>query len=230
MNEFSRIEDILYSLTNYTHLKFQTKVTEYIDNRVKSNYNEYKTSTRNYGSVVIKRKLNFYLTLENTNKENRQSIIILPEQMYEVLDKFNYIRETWFNPRNNLGIFGLVNEKLVVINQRATVIIQCIGDKFLKIDPTVYKSENGDKMALTMYIGDTSNPILIFPEKFIGMTYLLSTFDMLNFANTTFSLASLRTSPVNRVSFVDGESEDNKLTTPGKVGRDFKFKQDSNII
>ena len=63
MNEFSRIEDELYSLNSYVHLKFHSKITEFQEGMVKSYYNEYKTVNRNAGSVVIKRKLKYYLTI-----------------------------------------------------------------------------------------------------------------------------------------------------------------------
>lgn len=231
MNEFSRIEDELYSLNSYVHLKFHSKITEFQEGMVKSYYNEYKTVNRNVGSVVIKRKLKYYLTLEyNCKGEERESAMIIPEQMYEVLDKFQYIRNTWFNLKNSYNIFGLVNERLVVLDQREAIIIQCIGDKVIKFSPTIFRSDNGDKPALTIRIGNTMTPVLIQPEKFIGMTYLLSTFDMLNFANTSLTLASLRTQPENRVSFVDGQSTSSDPPSTGKTGRDFKCRQSSNII
>ena len=230
MNEFSRIEDELYSLSSYVHLKFHSKITEYTEGVAKSYYNEYKTSTRNVGSVVIKRKLKYYLTLEyNCKNEERESVMIVPEQMYELLDKLLYIKNTWFNLKNNYNIFGLVNDRLVVLNQRETIFIRCIGDRFIKFDPAIFRSDNGDKPALTVKINKSMIPTLIQPEKLIGMTYLLSTFDMLNFANTSLTLASLRTQPENRVSFVDGEMDDPIITTTGKAGRDFKCNQ-SNII
>ena len=43
MNEFSRIEDELYSLNSYVHLKFHSKITEFQEGMAKSYYNEYKT-------------------------------------------------------------------------------------------------------------------------------------------------------------------------------------------
>jgi hypothetical protein len=230
MNEFSRVEDILYSLNSYTHLKFHTKITEYIDGRTKSSHNEYKTSTRNTGSIVIKRKLNFYLTLDYSKDNNKNSVLFLPEQMPDIIEKFNYIKNNWFNPATNYNIFGLINGKLSVINQSEKVIVQCVCDKFLRIDPAVFITDTESKLAVTLYIGDLLYPITILSEKFSAMTYLLSTLDMLNYANTSLSITSLRTSPINRISFVDGESEESIMTKSGKVGRDFKFKQDQNII
>ena len=150
--------------------------------------------------------------------------------MYEVIDKFNYIRTKWFNRDNNRSIFGLIHNELVIIDQREMVIISCVADKFLRIFPAVYKTDNGEQiLALTLYIGD-SNPITIFPEKFIAMTYLLSTLDMLNYANMAFSTASLRVEPINRVSFVEDKSDSFEPPTTSKIGREFKFKQDANNI
>lgn len=230
MNEYSRIEDEIYSLNGFTHLKFHSKITTNQDGKSRSFYNEFKTNNHKEGSVLIKRKMEFFLTLDYSYKGEKNSVLILPDIMYELIDKFQYIRNTWFNPKNNYRIFGLVNERLVVIDSRETIVIRCPLDKVIKLDPVVYKGDNGDKPALSICIGDTTFPILIQPEKFIGMVYILSTFDMANFANTSLSLASMRKEPCNRVSFAEEEIEETKPTATGKAGRDFKFKQDSKLI
>lgn len=230
MNEYSRIEDEIYSLNSFTRLKFHSKITEIKDGKSRSFYNEYKTNNRNEGSVLIKRKFEYYLTLDYSYKGERDSVLLLPEQMYEIIDKFQYIKNTWFNSKSNFNIFGLVNENLVVIDSRETIIIRCCADKILKLDPAIFKSDNGDKPALTICIGDTTFPIMIQPERFIGMLYILSNLDMANFANTSLSLASMRKEPCNRISFADEDIEESKPTNSDKSGRDFKFKQQNNLI
>lgn len=231
-NDFYRISDNVYSLNGFTHLMFHSKITDIdaINGKTKSYYNEYKTKNTKVGSVLIKRKLEYFFTLEYSYKGDKNSAMIIADQMYEVIDKFQYIRNTWFNPKNSYKVFGLVNEHLVVIDSRESIIIRCLCDKYIRLDPAIYKSDNGDKPALNLYIGDSTFPILIQSEKFIGMVYILSTMDMANFANTSLSLATLRTEPHNRVSFQGEETVVNKPTDIGKAGRDFKCRQNNNLI
>lgn len=115
-NDFYRISDNVYSLNGFTHLMFHSKITDIdaINGKTKSYYNEYKTKNTKVGSVLIKRKLEYFFTLEYSYKGDKNSAMIIADQMYEVIDKFQYIRNTWFNPKNSYKVFGLLMSILLL--------------------------------------------------------------------------------------------------------------------
>lgn len=226
MNEYSRISDELYSLNANSRLVFHSSVTWVDDYGTKSHYNEYKTSNRNDASVVIKRKISYFLTFEYSLKGgDKASVMIYPDQMFEVLEKFNYIKNTWFNKSNNYNIFGLMGDKLVVLNSMEKIKIHCPSDKILQLEPTIKRDENGDRIAALMYIVNSTYPIILTPEKFDGLLYILSTLDMATYANTTLSMVALREHPSNRTDFSSGNIDPTQNTSVGKSGRDFKYRQ-----
>lgn len=228
MNEYNRIVDELYQLSPNARLLFNSSIGWFDEyNNLKSHYNEYKTNNRSEGSVVIKRKISYFLSFEYSVKGGgeRTSVMIYPEHMFEILDKFNYIRNYWFNPANNGRTFGMVNDKLVVLNEMENIKIHFPQDKVLLLEPTVKRDELGDRPACIMYIVSRACPVLITAEKFNGLLYTMSTLDMSTYANTALSMVALREGPLNRVDFSSSNFETTQPPTTGKAGRDFKFKQ-----
>lgn len=229
MNEYSRISDEIYSLSTNTRLLFNTSVTWFDENnKPRSHYNEYKTNNRPEGSVVIKRKLNYFLTLEYTIKGGEKvSVMMYPEHVYCFLENLNYIRNNWFT--NIMNTYGIINDSLVVLDSTQQINIKFPMDKIIRIEPTVKKDENGDTMAVTIYVNSINNPVILTKGKINGMIHVLTTLDMATYANTALSMVTLRSGGANRTDFssnsVSNEPINTVSSSGSKNGRDFKYKQ-----
>ena len=228
MNEFSRVDDDIYVISQHCKLVFHSSIT-WVDDygKSRSNHNEYRISNRSESSVVVKRKLSYFLTIDYTDKTKglSSSLMIYPDHMFELLDKMNLIRNTWLNPMNNGNTFGIVGDKLVVLNQTEHISLHCPADKVLRFVPTIRRDPGGDTIAVMMYIVNVDCSVLLTPRKFSGLLYVLSTLDMTTYANLSLTMATLRDKPYNRTDFTSEEAQMPKPSSTGKTGRDFQFRQ-----
>ena len=228
MNEYSRIDDEVYSFNNYSRVICHTTVTKWTENGADSFYREYKTSGRKECSVVIKRKIDYFLTLEYNYQGQKDSVMIFADMMYELVEKLSYIKNAWFDISNQ-NVFGVVNNRLVVVNSLETVIISCPHDKILRFCPCVNQKNDRDYPAVVMYIGDLSFPIVLAKEKISGLLWTLTNTNWLNFANTSLSFIGKPDGAYNRVDF--SSNNENQLPeefndATGKK-RDFKCRSKS---
>lgn len=230
MNEYSRIDDEVYSINGYTKLICHTTLTRIIDNNPKSFYAEYKTNSRKECSVVIKRKIEYFLTLEYSYQGLKESVMLVPSIMYEVVEKINYIINVWFDP-NNREAFGFLNDQMIITNQTIHCDIYCPQDKKIRIAPYIIQTENiKSKPAVVLYLGDTSFPIIMTKDKLLGLLWTLTNTNWLNFANTSLSFIGKPDGAYNRVDFSEERNTtENNFVNNDTIGRprDFKFKQKS---
>lgn len=231
INDYSRIDDELYSFYDKIKLTFHTSMVMHRTfngtKQVNSNYNEYKTSNAPIGSVVIKRKLNYYISVDLSNDGHKAGVCIFPEKMFEVIDRLNYIKNCWFNKITNGNIYGFVNNRLTVISNE-NIVIRFPQDKVMKIEPCV----TNDEIGVNLYV-DCNEPVFMPESKFLGFIYILSTIDMPNYANTAFSMATLLQAEYNRVDFTESNNKqiqqpfDDSNLSSGVTGRTFNMKHKS---
>jgi hypothetical protein len=217
--------DEIYTLNSVAKLKFNLTTYRESNEFNKSFYREYKTSNKKEGSVMISRRLDYFLSLEYNYKGDKNSVMIYPDHMLRLIERFTYINNNWLGTTHNT-VFGIVNSHLSVISQCESIIIPFPCEKILRIDPVVDKREDGREYpGLIMYIGDSNYPIELNSDKFSGLLYCIARLDMCTYANImASSVMCMGEQPRNRVSFDSEESMVDQSTSTGKSGRDFKFK------
>lgn len=205
LNEYNKIDDEIYNINDKIKIIFHTQLCwnkQYPDGHKQtfSNYNEYKTNNNDIGSVVIKRKLNYFITIECIIGDNRTNLFLQHDRMNELIDDLNIVRTYWLNKSANGNIFSYLNGKLTVISQRDFIIMKFPADKVLKIEPCVIHKEIGDDIGVRMYI-DSNESVIVNTDKINGLYHLLSTIDMANYANTSFTMSILLNQVYNRTDF-----------------------------
>lgn len=229
-NDYMYMNDIIYTLTDDVKLVFHTVASFNMNNKSYSNYNEYKINGKQMCNTMIKRTINYHLFIED-RRSKLEKLCIFPENMYELLKKFEYIKSNWIDS-DNRGIYAFMDNKLAVANQDEYVLMRLPMDKAIKIAPGVLKKETSDERCIDLYL-NSNIPIQISNDVFVGLIYTLKNFDMLNYANTSLSFMMLMNNPLNRTDFSQpGSSGDNEITidnskADGSNGRTFNKRKTS---
>lgn len=210
-SDYSHINDIVYDISGDVKLMFHTVISSYStnNNRSYSNYNEYKTSTNSKSHTMIKRNLSYYLFFED-RREKTEKICIYPENMFALLDRFEYIKRNWID-NNGMGLYVMMDSALVVANPDEYIFMKLPLDKAIKIAPGIWKTDLGDVKCIDLYL-NTNTPIQLTHERFLGMYYVMKGLDMLNYANTCISFAMLMDTPINRTDFSGSSYNNTPLT------------------
>lgn len=231
INDYLRIDDEVYTINLNLKLICHTSVTKHDNNMMKSFYNEYKTSNKKYGSVVVKRRIENFLTLESCIQGQKNSVMITMNMMFDVIEKLTRIKTYWFDIENQY-VFGFVGGEMVIVNNLEHIIILCPQDKFIRIDPIVNNKNGKNSPAVLISVNDTSNPIIVTEDRINGLLWVLSTTDWMNFSNTSLLSISMNTESCNRTDFTINERGYNTIAIPEedtttKRTRDFSYKKKS---
>ena len=207
-SDYMYMNDNIYALTEEVKLMFHTVASFNISGRVYSNYNEYKINGKADCNTMIKRVLSYYLFFED-RRDGVEKISIFPENMFELLQIFDHIKKNWIE-RDAFGIYGFMDNSLAVVNHDEFIFMRLPMDKAVKFAPGVLKTDMGDTQCIDLYL-NSNNPLQITHNTFLGMYYVLSHFDMLNYANTALSFMMLMNNPMNRVDFSSNGSNNTPL-------------------
>lgn len=233
--DYSRIVDELYSISRTTKLTFSTNVNWYdTKGRFQSFHNEYKTKQQKQVSVVTKRKIYWFLALEynDSSTNTRESIQFFPEDIENLKVQLSFIYNNWLRLNSGYGLFTYIEGRIKILRPSECCQIKTVRGGLLEVVPTVEHRENfGDVPAIIMSIGSKSISTLVTMEKLSGILCILNSTNWVTSAQVMLnSVYSRGDSPYNRVDLSPGA---NRITTPpasGKVGRDFKFRQNRKGI
>ena len=144
--------------------------------------------------------------------------------MFELLRHFEHIKQNWIE-KDNYNVYAFLDNSLAVVNYDEFIYMRLPMDKVVKFVPGVLKTDMGDSKCIDIYL-NSNDPIQITHNTFLGMYYVLSHFDMLNYANMSLSFMLLMNNPLNRTDFSSsGQSSNMPLrdtsTASGSVGRTF---------
>lgn len=225
-SDYTYMNDTLYTLTDDVKLIFHTVASFRTNNRVYSNCTEYKTNNNKECNTMIKRNLSYCLFIEDRRAIKTEKIHIYPENMFQLLDIFGYVKRNWYDVGAKKMYAYLDNSLTVLEDECLTMKLPL--DKAIKITPGVMKKEAAEMMCVDLYL-NTPDPIQLSIDTFYGLYYLLLNLDMLNYANTALMYMMLRDTPVNRVDFSSNNSSgsNNQITASdnstasGSSGREF---------
>lgn len=222
-SDYMYMNDNVYTLTDEVKLMFHTVASFNTSGKVYSNYNEYKINSKSECNTMIKRVLSYYLFFED-RRDGVSKISIFPENMFELLRHFEHIKQNWIE-KDNYNVYAFLDNSLAVVNYDEFIYMRLPMDKVVKFVPGVLKTDMGDSKCIDIYL-NSNDPIQITHNTFLGMYYVLSHFDMLNYANMSLSFMLLMNNPLNRTDFSSsGQSNNMPLrdtsTVSGSVGRTF---------
>jgi DNA primase large subunit len=174
---------------------------------------------------MIKRNLSYYLCFED-RRDKVEKLCIYPEHMFELLKRFEYIKNNWIE--NDLGIYAFMDSSLIVSNYDEFIMMRLPMDKIIKITPGVLKTDIGDIKCIDFYF-NSAEPVHVTHNTFLGMYYVLLNFDMLNYANTSLSFMMLMNNPINRTDFSQPSSNQiaEDTSTANGTARSFNVKRKS---
>lgn len=233
-SDYMYMNDIIYTINEDIKIVFHVIASFRVNNKVYSNCSEFKIKSEPSCNTMIRRSLSYYLFIDDRRTGKTEKICIYPENMFDLLDMFDRAKKTWFESGSS-HIYAYLNNGLYITNEESFVIKLPL-DKVIKISPGIFKKESGDCMCLNMYL-NTPEPVQISVETFKGMYYVLSSLDMLNYANTSLTFMMLRDTPVNRTDYsspsetVQTQSiQEDQSKASGSTGRTFNGKLNKSIL
>lgn len=227
LSDYRKVVDEIYQITLSLKLCFNCSIMIKTENNNISSYNEYKTSINNNGSVMIKRKMNYFLSLES---KNNGYVLIYPELVSEVISKLKFIKYKWLDEENNYETYSKVNNgsSTILTALNTYIIVKCPLDRAIRFSPGIETRNNIMRPALDLMISGDDTIIQIPKERVNGWLHLIENLDMATYANTTFSMVNLIQTPTNRTDFTNNRSESTSMEERTKIessqGRTIKKK------
>ena len=181
---YDRISDIVMWIGKDTVLRFNVvlsrKNPEY-NNRYHF-HREYGYNTQ-YGELYsIKRCIDYYLTIEKSDKDNPnyntnvmirvQDIMLLKYKLHDVAQ--------WFSD----DTFVIKNEKLIVHKKQPIIVDGLPCNQYLQFEPIIITNENSITQGIRMSIGRLDNYVDISIQNFYALFYTIDTFNMYQSAIT----------------------------------------------
>lgn len=158
------------------------------NNMRKSSHGEYSYNTNRYGNdeqnvVSVYRNISCYLTIENIRKTeyyDKESIMILMQDVYYLRSRMNDIHKILTNAyqRNSNG-----NLELGKVFEPVKIIL---NGKTIEVIPIIINNENipGGTQGIRITLNSYENYSDITIDQFMGLKYIIDTFDMYGYAIT----------------------------------------------
>lgn len=229
-SDYMYMNDIIYTINEDIKVVFHTvaSFTNNNTNKTYSNCTEFKINSNQTCNTMIRRNISYYLFIDDKRSGRTEKICIYPEHMFTLLDIFQQAKQAWFGVGTN-HIYAYLDNRLTIISDES-LFIKLPLDKVIKIAPGVMKKESGDCPCVDLYL-NSPEVVQISIDTFNGLFYVLSTLDMLNYANTSLTFMMLRNEPVNRIDYSNSSnnqvSTSDSSTASGSIGRTFNVNNNS---
>lgn len=216
--DYDTVQDKVYYLGYGTYVCFTVKLAkkDKDGNRIhfhkEYEYNSSYIDTEK--AVSIKRDFDFYLTIENKSEN-----IYIQIRMENIIG-LNSILQNMVNLLMNDKLWAIKERKLIMKGAVSPMTIDLPMDKWLSFEPTVIQYDNNQfNKGVQILLSDNGKFINIDIDKFMGLVYLLNTFDMYGNALSIVNYLNWSSYGTNLVSFNtdDGsfkESEERGVSAP----------------
>lgn len=182
-----KISDDVYAIAPNIILKFNVSLSK-VSNGKRYHYHkeyEYPTSNREFPSLVtIKRSFDYYLSIENQQKDsggNKLFIRIGPQEYFMIKNGLERVI-SWFNSSEYRNLFVTDKGKLIMTAPIPSHRIEPLPmQKYIEFTPTIIDKgiANADKSpGIMVEFGDPSNRVNITLDKLMGLYYIISCFNM----------------------------------------------------
>lgn len=182
-----KISDDVYALGPNVILKFNVSLSKTSNNGTRHHFHkeyEYKPNGSSSTVVTIKRSFDYYLSLENMQKDsngNKVFIRIGPSE-YMMFKKGLEEAISWFTDKKYEKLFARDKGKLVLVNPIPNFIMSNLPmQKTIELVPVIIDKgiANADKEpGVRIYLGNDSQFIDINLDRLMGLYYIISCFNM----------------------------------------------------
>lgn len=212
-----KISDVVYTIGFNTVLKFNVALTKTVEDKKYSFHNEYEfTNKHGNPSVTIKRNFDYYLSIENLQKDaggNKLFIRIGPSEII-LLRKGLDEAVAWFTHQKYANLFFKdARGKISVTAPVPSYIIRGFPmDRAIRITPKAVTRSNEDiyEPGIEMDFGSTQ--INLSVNRLMGLHYLVSNFNMYQAASEMVNYIGRPEFGTNRV-YLETDNFNSKRST-----------------
>lgn len=226
--DYDTISDKLYFLGNSIYLNFVVKLSKKDKEGNRKHYHseyEYNSSYLNTRhGYTIKRDFDYYFTIENHSLGIY--IQIRMENMLRLQTVLKHVASILMEEK----IWAIKNAKLILKGTIEPIQIPLPMDKWISFEPTVIQYDNGQfakGVRITYSQVDLFSDINI--DQYMGLTYLLSTFNMYQSAISLINYLGWNDYGTNLITFINDQNNDEAINSgvSSPTGRTVQKKQKS---
>ena len=221
--DYDSVGDKLYFLSEGTYLTFTVKLSKKDKDGCRNHYHkEYMYPSNQYldksTGVTIKRDFDYYLAIENKKEE-----IFIQIRMENMIG-LNMILQNLVQILLNDNVWAVKNNRLVLKGNINPMSIDLPLDKWLSFEPLVLEYEQGFSKGVRIILSQNDKFVDLDIDKFMGLVYLLSNFNMYQSALSIVNYLNWREYGTNLVTFSDGSSNMNEGSIKSPNGRKIPTK------
>lgn len=205
--QIDKISDDVLTITSNIVLRFNVSLSKIVSNKRQHFHKEfsYSSKTSNEPLVTIRRCFDYYLTFENVkNSYDKLFVRIGIGEILLLRAGFDAVA-SWFTDKKYATLFVKKNGKLTITAPIPDYVVHGLPQgKYIKFTPAVieFGESNLDKVAgVTMDFGDGINIVNLTLEKFMGLKYVVSCFNMYQSAITLINYISRPSVGTNSMNF-----------------------------
>ena len=183
--KYDKISDDVFILGQNTVLKFNVSLSNIQNGNRYHFYKEYEYNSKSnaYPKLIsIKRSFDYYLSIENTQKnkvtDDKAYIRIGPYDIYRFKSQLDQVY-SWFTDKKFSKLYVSNRGKLTLTNP---VPESSLGgypmNKFLRFIPTIIESTNGMERGVELDLSNYNNYVVMSIDRFMGLHYTVSNFNM----------------------------------------------------
>lgn len=189
-NQMYRMCDTLFEsgplrLNFILNLAWTFPENEMYEERTIHYWGEYRTKSRpSNANVLVKRKLDHYMTLEVRDyKTNMEDSIFIPNDIfYKFASSLKYASDTLFSRGQN--VFVVENDHIRMNSSLPVVVDSYPKNKIFKILPTIINHTNYQQPGATLIVGNVDCMIDLTSTEFDYLANMLDSFNCTMYAST----------------------------------------------
>ena len=193
-----------------------------------SYYSEFQTSRKSDVDVMIKRRINYYFTLDYRDHATKRAanIIITNELISKFMQSIDYADRSLNNNMSN--VFVSENDMVRIANNLPIVSDEYPGNKIFRIHPTVYYEEDVGYPAANFVVGTIDCATTVLATKISAFNYMMRTFNAPMYGASMISVLGI---PENtdkyRISFKQKELNEQETYSKPLKGRMIPSKRNT---
>ena len=176
IDKYYKMTDVIFEFNSYLAFGF---TMDLLQESGSSYYSEFQTSRKSDIDVMIKRKLNYYFTLDYRDHAAKKTanIIITNEMISKFMQSIEYTDRV-INGNTN-SVFVSENGVTRTVNNLPIVSDEYPGNKIFRIYPSVYYSEEDPvgTPAANIIIGTVDCVSTVLGNKIAAFNYMMRTFN-----------------------------------------------------
>lgn len=202
-----KISDDVLTITPNIVLRFNVALSKIVSNRRQHFHKEFMYSSKTSPNplVTIRRNFDYYLSFENVkNSYDKLFIRIGIGEILLLRGGFD-VAASWFTDKKYAKLYVRNNGKLVLTAPIPDYTVHGLPQgKYIKFIPTIVEldeSNEGKVAGVTIDFGDGINIINLTLERFMGLKYVISCFNMYQSAITLLNYISRPSVGTNSTNF-----------------------------